>query len=217
MENAELKFRNFDIPNSGLKTDDINFISAILDYFELFFSPDLVGFITDKTNNNWTHIRQSDPKSADKYPLWLTARLFPAPYTSQKIKRQSGLRKCVVCTKNGVTRQSHYPFSCVVSGLFELISLCLKSSTTATSDMCPVPVTIGSFGDTSSVAFILWVPSGFCFSASEVLLRVMYLGSFSEFSVVRYAIILCMFLWLISWCCSLILSTSNSIIQKGFR
>ncbi|KAI4480732.1 hypothetical protein M0802_014124 [Mischocyttarus mexicanus] len=55
-------------------------------------------------------VRQSDPKSADKYPLRLTARHLPAPYTSQKTKRQSGLRKCVVCTKNGVTRQSNYQY-----------------------------------------------------------------------------------------------------------
>ncbi|XP_063974309.1 LOW QUALITY PROTEIN: piggyBac transposable element-derived protein 4-like [Diachasmimorpha longicaudata] len=52
--------------------------------------------------------RQSAPRSADKYPLRLTGRHFPAIYTSEKTKRKSGLRKCVVCTKNGVQRQTHY-------------------------------------------------------------------------------------------------------------
>jgi len=52
--------------------------------------------------------RQSAPRSADKYPLRLTSRHFPAIYTSANIKQKSGLRKCTVCTQNGVQRQTHY-------------------------------------------------------------------------------------------------------------
>jgi len=55
MENVQLRFHNFNTSNSGLQRDDINFSSAILDYFQLFFSPDLVDFIVDKTNNYWVH------------------------------------------------------------------------------------------------------------------------------------------------------------------
>lgn len=54
------------------------------------------------------NLRQSSPRSADKYPFRLTDRHFPAIYTSRNTKRKSNLRKCVVCSKNGVQRQTHY-------------------------------------------------------------------------------------------------------------
>ncbi|XP_046827843.1 piggyBac transposable element-derived protein 4-like [Vespa crabro] len=54
------------------------------------------------------NLRQSSPRSADKYPFRLTDRHFLAIYTSRNTKRKSNLRKCVVCSKNGVQRQTHY-------------------------------------------------------------------------------------------------------------
>nr|XP_046473271.1 piggyBac transposable element-derived protein 4-like [Neodiprion pinetum] len=70
------------------------------------FHLELVRQIFRKYHKN--DVRHSGPKSADKYPLRLTGRHFPAIYTNEKTKRKSALRKCVVCIKNGVQRQSHY-------------------------------------------------------------------------------------------------------------
>ncbi|KAL6419513.1 hypothetical protein ACFW04_011346 [Cataglyphis niger] len=54
------------------------------------------------------NLRQSGQRSEDKYPFRLIDRHFPAIYTSTKTTRKSALRKCIVCSKNGVQRQTHY-------------------------------------------------------------------------------------------------------------
>ncbi|XP_015185818.1 PREDICTED: piggyBac transposable element-derived protein 4-like [Polistes dominula] len=55
IENVDLKFHEFNASNAGLLRDDIKFSSSVLDYFEIFFSSELVNFIVDKTNNYWAH------------------------------------------------------------------------------------------------------------------------------------------------------------------
>ncbi|KAL6417032.1 hypothetical protein ACFW04_014740 [Cataglyphis niger] len=55
MKNVNLKFHEFNASNAGLLRDDIKFSSSVLDYFEIFFSSELVNFIVDKTNNYWAH------------------------------------------------------------------------------------------------------------------------------------------------------------------
>ena len=53
------------------------------------------------------NFRQSTPRSVDKYPSRLTGRHIPVIYTREKTKRKSGLRNCIVCSKDGVQRQIH--------------------------------------------------------------------------------------------------------------
>lgn len=55
MDNVDLKFHKFNSSNAGLLRDDIQFSSSELDYFEIFFSSELVNFIVNETNNYWAH------------------------------------------------------------------------------------------------------------------------------------------------------------------
>ncbi|KAL6419646.1 hypothetical protein ACFW04_011300 [Cataglyphis niger] len=64
------------------------------------------------------NLRQSGQRSEDKYPFRLIDRHFPAIYTSTKTTRKSALRKCIVCSKNGVQRQTHYQCKICDVGLY---------------------------------------------------------------------------------------------------
>ncbi|KAL2731776.1 LOW QUALITY PROTEIN: piggyBac transposable element-derived protein 4-like [Vespula squamosa] len=59
----------------------------------LAFHLELIRQISRKYHED--DVKQSAPKSADKYPLRLTGRHFPVIYTTEKTKRKSGLRKCI--------------------------------------------------------------------------------------------------------------------------